>query len=1752
MAEADAEDENQLVKKRGRVRAIVTRYINMTEASMDKAEIDKLQHLRETLKEKKSYLDQLNESIHELIEEDDLTDDINTSIEYNVRINDVLKRIDLYLKKNNVSHTQSVACIKLPKIDLPKFSGNKMDFSGFWDIFNAAIMSNSTLSNVQKFAYLLSCLTGEAKSSLSGLSLNNENFELAIRLLTDKFGNKDSIIREHLGKLQNCKSPTATAASLKQFFYEIAMHTRCLENLGKPAEKYETMLMPILIHKLPEEIRLRILSASDKYFQNVYSLDGFNALLQKEIAIREECKENFTSNSRLPCDKSDISTFKSLSQSSSSAIALPTVGLPSEKRSNSKTEMKKPAKFCVYCDSIQHYSSECSTVCDRGGRVEHLKETRRCFICLRKFHDARNCRNRRKCSKCHKFHHVSICPQVEHKVETDAKREPPTVSLFVQGSRAVILPSAKVILRSAGGREMRVRLLLDQCSTRTFIRKDICVALGISSEGDEQLAVNTFGSESPSLKSCGRVRFTIMKIGGSEEVHLSANMVETICSPQPSFQLSSLTQFTGLDDDLADEYDPRDGSLPISILVGADFYHDIVTDQVVRGSSGPVAISSRLGWLASGVLMSNDIVASSNSVQEVDCFHLSASFDLQKFWSLEHLGISSTEDDNSDIFLSQINYDTEKSRYSIKLPWKLEKDDILLNSNFDLSMRRLNSTLRHLRASPQVLTEYERILQDQLQKKIIEPAPDYPTGSVVHYLPHHPVVKPHAESTKVRIVLDASAKGKKNQTSLNDCMEKGPCLLPHIPILLIKFRLHNIAILADIEKAFLQIGISECDRDALRILWTDEPWNPQSDLKIYRYTALIFGLKSSPAILDHVIRLHLEKFQETDPELIARLKTEFYVDNLVSGAETVQEAKELFAKTRDIFKAGHFNLRQWKSNNAQFVDYAKMQMEDRDNETESTFASDINSNVPECHAKVLGVQWDTVEDKFIIDLTFLQSAASSNSFTKRELLQITSRIYDPMGFLSPVMILPKLLFQKICSSKQSWDSPLEADVDLQWKQWLQEISRLKLIIPRCIFNSSETVDQVTLHGFSDASSVSYAAAVYIRICYSSGRVECFLLMAKSRIVPKANPQSIPRLELMGAVILARLLAYLKPIFPSIAVFCWCDSRNVLFWISQKHKLWKTFVQNRVCEIRTLVPSACWRFLPGSMNPSDLATRPIRPTALQERLAWFSGPDWLLKQEEDWPRSDDFVECVTCNSVSVEVEQESFSHNEATDAPSLLNVINVSNYSSYSSLLRVCAYLFRISSRLHGQRAFQSLELTASEIKNAEVRLLLALQARDFQKEISHLKNGTASTNLTKQLHLFLDEKGLLRSRGRLPTCLTAESNCPILLPRHEHFSSIIVNSMHDQILHGGVSATLAKLREKFWLIHGRQVVKKILRKCVWCKRINGLPYQVPPVPDLPEFRAEQYRAFETVGLDYCGPVMYGKGEDGQTSKSYICLFTCASTRAIHLELVPNLSTEGFLRALRRFTSRRGIPAIVSDNFSSFKKAFNDLNAISMNSEVRRHVSEKRIQWHFIIEHSPWQGGFYERLVKDVKDSLKKSLKFSLVEFEELQTIVVEIEAVLNSRPLCYVSAEREEVITPSHFLILRRHTAAAENALCSEMNLLKRLKGTKRLLDRFWRIWLERYLLSLRERHSKNPTYRSSCTKPASGDVVVIKENKPRLRWKMGQVISCSRGRDGFVRSATVRVLDSKNSPVVIRRPIRLLIPLELSEVDHHISDDTI
>ena len=231
-------------------------------------------------------------------------------------------------------------------------------------------------------------------------------------------------------------------------------------------------------------------------------------------------------------------------------------------------------------------------------------------------------------------------------------------------------------------------------------------------------------------------------------------------------------------------------------------------------------------------------------------------------------------------------------------------------------------------------------------------------------------------------------------------------------------------------------------------------------------------------------------------------------------------------------------------------------------------------------------------------------------------------------------------------------------------------------------------------------------------------------------------------------------------------------------------------------------------------------------------------------------------------------------------------------------------------------------------------------------------------------------------------------------------------------MHNGVRETLAQFRSKYWITKGRQVVKKILSKCNICRRLEGPSYGNPEAPPLPEFRLSSDFAFSKIGVDYAGP-MYVKGiysESKDVHKVYISLYTCSSSGALHLDLVPDISSKAFVRSLERFVGRRGIPSlIISDNGKTLK-----------GPEVRNYIASKNIKWQFIVEKSPWWGGFYERMVRSVKRCLNKVLRNARLSYEELLTLLIQVEGVLNSRPLTYVYPDQGEPLTRSHLVLGKR------------------------------------------------------------------------------------------------------------------------------------
>ncbi len=967
----------------------------------------------------------------------------------------------------------------------------------------------------------------------------------------------------------------------------------------------------------------------------------------------------------------------------------------------------------------------------------------------------------------------------------------------------------------------------------------------------------------------------------------------------------------------------------------------------------------------------------------------------------------------------------EEKRYQVMWPWKSEQPS--LPTNFGLAMGRMKSLIRRFKDSPLLFTRYKAIIDDQMNKGIIElVTADMPVNSgLMHYLPHQPVITPQKTTTKLRIVYDASSKSHPSLNSLNDCLHRGPVILPDLCGLLLNFRLHEIGLLADVEKAFLQVGLQQSQRDVTRFLWVQDYQKSlvAPNLLTYRFARVPFGMTSSPFLLGATLLFHLEKQQ--DP-VLRNLSSQFYVDNLVASVPSLEEATHLIQTTVSSFAEMSMNIRGWDTNSTALL--KKIPLELRSGALSE---------------KVLGVLWHTEPDT----LQFSKAEQfDSICNTKREVLQLVANVFDPMGLIIPVTVTGKMFLQILWKDSLDWDTPLPENHANKWTNILANLQQLPSItLPRWIgYNSS---DKYQMHVFVDASPSAYSAAVYLRIDHHS-HVTTHLLFAKSRVAPVKKPLTVPRLELMGMIIGSRTGKFVKQYLPQSAEqhFLWSDSAcNLQLLINTKPQ--EIFVKNRLKELRST--EFIFRHVPSIDNPADCATHGITVPELQDHPLWWHGPPWLKQTSAEWPTSN--VPIITPEMMKIVIPGKStegtFTIGVVTCKPTTL--LSAEKFSTLLRLLRTTAYFLRflsmvlwssLSSETKAKLKerysgfFNLLEsclcivfkgsLTAEELNNSTTWWIYQVQ-RQFFPEVFHALRNKKKHPLIQQLNLQLDEKGILRAMGRLSNmAMPFDSKFPILLPRNAHLTGLIIHHHHEKLLHQGVKHTLTSLRQQYWIPRGRQEVRKILHDCMTCRKHEGGPFALPEMGQLPACRVQKLEhPFKNVGLDYAGPfyVLNHPGA-GEKMKVWICLFTCTASRALHLELVMNLTTEAFLRCLRRFIARRGQPSkIICDNAPHFLATQKVLakeweltwEKLTSDPAVKNYCSNHQVKFSTIPAYSPWTGGFYERLIGLTKSCLKKSVGRKLLTVDQLYTLVTEIEAVLITRTLTHVYADHE------HLLILR-------------------------------------------------------------------------------------------------------------------------------------
>ena len=950
---------------------------------------------------------------------------------------------------------------------------------------------------------------------------------------------------------------------------------------------------------------------------------------------------------------------------------------------------------------------------------------------------------------------------------------------------------------------------------------------------------------------------------------------------------------------------------------------------------------------------------------------------------------------------------------------------------------------------------------------------------------------------KVRIVFDAAAG---QRSALNDHIHAGPNLIADLTGLLIRFRFKMVALVGDLEKAFLQVALHSDDRDVTRFLWKEKASDPTPT--VYRMTRVLFGVNASPFLLQATIRHHLEQYERSDPELVEILRRDIYCDDFITSVDTVQDAERIKTRTENIFQNACMVMTKWATSNS--VDTQPRQL-----------ISDSQSE-----RIILGVSWHPGTDALKIHADTLAESAARAPETKRTVLRTAASFYDPLGLVTAFSVRLKMLLRMLWRQGLGWDEPIAPEARMLWRKWLAELAQLELSVPR-FYGKHDGNFQ--LHVFSDASQDAMAAVIYFRSDLHKPIQDTALLICKARLTP-SQALTIPRLELTAALIGARLLSFVKrhlPVTPS-AEFLWSDSSVALHWIRSKPERWGPYVKNRVKEIQKLTSPETWRHCPGSDNPADLPSRGAAVSALKQDL-WIRGPEWLRLPPSDWPAScGEVQEPAGCEAEEIKHKVVHALSTEREDT-GIGQIMVLENYSTLTRLHRVTAWVIRWTMKARGQEDTTG-DLTAEELKRAERIWLGDVQTDAFSEEKTMLQDGHLIPHASSIFHLtpFLSE-GLLRLTGRLQESdLSLSEKHPVILPSEHHYTKLVIMDLHESLCHSGVQQTMFALRARFWVPRCRQTVRRVTHSCVRCREFHTRPFSQEAAP-LPKERVCGGAPFSRIGVDLGGP-LYAKDSSGSSQrKVYFVLFTCTAVRAVHLELVESLSTEDLLRAFERFSARRGRPAVVfSDNATNFRGAAPKL----------AHIG---VDWRFNVPRAPWWGGFFERLIRTTKEALRKTLHQSLLTLGELQTVLCRIEGVINARPLTPMTEDVSDAraLSPEDFL--RDTSLDSQRGITMEPeleprpgdSLAARQRYRTQVLDHLWRRWSKEYIRELRG--LRRPS--GGCEDPKVGDLVLISDDASRspVFWKKARITQLHEGRDGRVRSVTMKVGDSQLTRAIQR-----------------------
>lgn len=1622
---------------------------------------------------------------------------------------------------------------KLPKINIPIFDGGDVKlWQAFYDLYNSIIHNNNTITNIEKFHYLITSLKGDALNIVKTIPMTENNYSIAYDALINRYQNKRYLATMYFNELYTAQSlQRGTAKDIRHLLDVFSENLAALKNLDFKTDSWDFVIFNIFLQKLDAKTRTD--------FELEVSTIELPTLQDLVTFLKNHCKALESAQCMMPVS-SHKSKYNELSYNTNRRTHSSNVLL------NVTNEHSQSTSTCPACPA-NHSLYRCSIFLAKTPRERYnfVKSQKLCVNCIRSSHSVKNCNSSSRCKVCNSSHHTLLhwgSDQPESGAHPNSTTNQPTLnssqgaisrpstsfspplegnpcaslqcstSLTSFRPSTVLLSTAIIDIQDSVGRFHSVRVLLDTASMVNFISEKCASRLGlrryhksIPLEGiNDSMSLSNRGNTSCLIKPCGETSPTFA---------FEAIILPKICSDQPKVmvQVNEWSHIKNLH--LADANFHIPGA--IDLLLGAELVPHILGPGRVLGKPGQaVALETVFGWVLQGKV---EAVLEDNPTPLLSC-HISMTPQLDsilhKFWETEQCptkqDYQSPEDARCEEIYKSLVYRTSLGRFVVPLPFKCSNPDF--GDTYCQALRRFTYLEARLSKNLLLYNNYALFIAEYLKKGYISEVSQTDTRSLsAYYLPHHCVVKPDSISTKLRVVFDASAKGT-NGISLNDVLLPGPKLHQDLRSILLKFRLFPIVFICDIKQMYCQILIDPSHRNFQRFLWRS---SSKHVIKEYTLNRVTFGVSSAPYLALRTLR-QLALLEQGEYPLAANiLLNSVYVDDCVVGADTIESALELKAQLISLLKKGGFELGKWASNSPEILSAV-----DPSVNVQATLPFDKEEqNV----IKVLGLHWNPNSDSFSYICTPMDLPC-----TKRNVLSQLARIFDPLGFLSPVTFLAKHLLQQLWLSGEGWDDrPSDSIVEVWncFKQELHQISKIqinRLILPKSTY-------QLEIHGFCDASTRGYGCVIYFRITIPHSQPQIYLIAGKSKVAP-LKTVCLPRLELCAAHLLANLYRFVvdsyKENLSNFATFLWSDSQVALNWIANSPHRWKTFIANRVALIQEITSVVWWKYIPTTDNPADCCSRGLTPSKILDHNLWWEGPAFLKLPPGNWP------------------EQPSITHS-ASEALSEEKVVNVfliatdgsfindilSRYSSLSKIQRILSYVVIFIMRAKKNLAVCPRISSLDDSALALMIIIKHVQHQEFSAVIEACSSNSRTPKPFHKLAPFIDDAGLLRVGGRLRNSeLAFDAKFPILLPKTHRLTDLIVEQVHRDKFHPGLKGLHNFLLQNFWILSPRSAIRRCISRCIRCFRLKPRSY-APFMADLPAFRVSQLKAFSHVCLDYAGPflITMSKHRGVKASKAYVCIFVCGSTKAVHLEVASDLTTDAFLASFRRFAARRGTPSdLYSDQGTNFRGAYTQLK------EFAKQASEKLcIKWHFNPPGAPHFNGLSEAGVKSVKTHLSRVTGEQILTYEEFYTLLTQIEAILNSRPLTPISEDPNDLspLTPGHFLTLAPLSSFPEADYSHlKINRLSRWQLIQRMQADFWKRWSEEYLHTLHQRGK----WTNSQENVELNTLALIKnEQTPPRQWMLGRVTCLHPGSDGIVRVVTLKVANG-----FIQRPVVKLCPL--------------